>query len=81
MKASVVEGGSAAEAKVVSVMQMFRRDVWAVVNKRVVGVIVENIVQIRMRDVSVLGRVGWREGVREGVAVRKGTIIHRVMNR
>ena len=48
-----------------------------------VGVVVENKMQVGMRDVSVLGKVVIRrEGVGEGAAVRKGAIIHkRVVNR
>lgn len=81
MKAGVMERGSAAEAKTVGMVQMFWRDVWAVVDKGGAGVVVENKVQIGMRDVGVMGRVSSGEDMREGVAVGKGAIIHRVVNR
>ena len=79
MKARVMERRSAAEAKILRVMQMFRRHVWAVVCK---GVVVESKVQVGMGYVSAVGRVGVRREVGEGAAVRKGAIIHRgVVNR
>lgn len=83
MKARVVKRGSAAKTKVVIVMQVFWRHVWAVVYESGgVGVVVENKVHFGMRDVSVL-RIGiWREGMGEGATIRKGAIIHRgVVNR
>ena len=77
VKARVVKRGRAAEAKVVNVMQLFRRHVWTVVEGGV-GVVVEHKVQIGMRDVSVLWSVRIRgEGVGEGAAFGKGAIIHR----
>lgn len=83
MKASVVKRGRAAESKVLSVMQMFRRDVGAAVNEGMVGVIVDNKVQVGMWHVRVLRRVGkWMEGMSKGAAVREWAIIHReVVNR
>ena len=77
MKASVVKRGSAAGGKVLGVLQLLRRDVWAVVDKGRAGVVVESKVQVGMRDVGVLGIGIWGEGVREGAAFRKGAIIHR----
>lgn len=81
VKARVMKRRSAAKAKVLNVVQMFRGQVWAVLAEVGAGVVVESKVQIGMRDVGVLGRVGiWGE-MRERAAFRKRAIIHRVVNR